>query len=154
MRRVEKILVPLDHSELARDVLDMALVVADRFGAELRVLRIFKGPASLERGEADTDLNVIERETVELRQLAMDRVRAMELQLGGDQVQAEVRAGPLVPVIHEAVEEHGVDLVVMGTHGRNKLSELFTGSTTEQIVSRSPASVLVLKPEGFPYLRD
>ena len=45
-------------------------------------------------------------------------------------------------------------MVVMGTHGRDKLSELFTGSTTEQIVAKSPASVLVLKPEGYPYLRD
>lgn len=154
MKRIEKILVPLDHSDLADDVLDMALSVADQFGASVLILRIGASPASLERGEADVDLNVIERETVELRHHAMSRVSALELQIGGDQLSCEVRSGPLVQIIHETVEEHHIDMVVMGTHGRNKLSELFTGSTTEQIVAQSPASVLVLKPEGFPYLRD
>ena len=154
MKKIERILVPLDTSELANDVLDMALTVADQFGANVLVLRIGKDPASLERGESDIDLNVIERETVELRQHAATRVSSLGLQLGGDQLTCEVRSGPLVQIIHETVEEHHIDMVVMGTHGRNKISELFTGSTTEQIVAKSPASVLVLKPEGFPYLRD
>lgn len=154
MKRIERVLVPLDQSELANDVLDMALTVADQFGASVLVLRIGKDAASLERGEAEIDLNVIERETVELRQHAAGRVSSLGLQIGGDQLACEVRVGPLVKTIHESVEEHRIDLVVMGTHGRKGLSELFTGSTTEQIVAQSPASVLVLKPEGFPYLRD
>lgn len=154
MKRIEKILVPLDQSELANDVLDMALSVGDRFGARVLILRVGDSPASLEREESEVDLNVIERETLDLRRNALERVGAMALQLGDDQVECELRSGPLAQIIHEAVQEHAIDMVVMGTHGRDKLSELFTGSTTEQIVAKSPASVLVLKPEGYPYLRD
>lgn len=154
MVRVEKILVPLDHSELANEVLDMALSVADRFGAELRVLRIQSDPASLARGEAEVDLNVIEQETADLRQTAIRRAEELGLQLGANQIEAEMRAGPVVQIIGETADEHKVDLIVMGSHGRKGISELFTGSTTEQVIAKVPVSVLALRPAGYPYLRD
>ena len=154
MVKVERVLVPLDHSELANEVLDMALSVADRFGAELRVLRIQAQAASLNRGEAEIDLNVIERDTAELRRHAIGRAEELGLQLGANQIEAELRAGPVVQIIGETADEHKVDLIVMGSHGRSGLSELFTGSTTEQVIAKVPVSVLALRPAGYPYLRD
>lgn len=153
MKRIEKVLVPLDHSDLAKDVLDMALRVADQFNAEVHVLRIFHEAASLKQGEADVDMRVVEAETAALRKEALARI-GDAANLTKERIHAEVRSGPIVQVINEAAAEHYCDLIVMGTHGREGISELFTGSTTEQIVATSPASVLVVKPEGFPYLRD
>ena len=46
-----------------------------------------------------------------------------------------------------------IDLLVTGTHGRKGLG-ILTGSVSEKLVARSPCSVLVVKPFGFPYLRD
>lgn len=151
---IERILVPLDNSDLAAEVLDMALTLAERFGSHLRVLRVESAPASLERGESDVDLNVIERQTAELRARAIDRARILELGLGADQIEAEVRVGPVVQIIGETVQEHRIDLVAMGAHGRKGLTEMFTGSTTEQVVAKVPVSVFVLRPAGYPYLRD
>lgn len=153
MKRIEKVLVPLDHSDLAKDVLDMALRVADQFNAEVHVLRIFHEAASLKQGESDVDMRVVEAETAALRKEALALI-GDATNLTKERIYAEVRSGPIVQVINEAAAEHYSDLIVMGTHGREGISELFTGSTTEQIVATSPASVLVVKPEGFPYLRD
>ena len=153
MKRIEKVLVPLDNSDLAIDVLDMALRVADQFNAEVHVLRIFSEAASLKQGESDVDMRVVEEETAALRKEALALI-VDATSLTAERVHAEVRSGPLVQVINEAAAEHYSDLIVMGTHGRKGISELFTGSTTEQIVATSPASVLVVKPEGFPYLTD
>ena len=153
MKRIENVLVPLDHSDLSKDVLDMAMRVADQFGAEIRLLRIFSDAASLNQGESDVDMRVIEAETASLREEAAPYITRANT-LTDARVHAEVRSGPLVQVINEAAAEHYSDLIVMGTHGRKGISELFTGSTTERIVATSPASVLVVKPEGFPYLRD
>lgn len=152
--RIERILVPLDKSELAQEVLDMALTVADRFGSHIRVLRVESDAASLERGESDVDLDVIERETAELRAHAIARAEELGLGLVASQIEAELRAGPVVQIIGETAEEHRIDLVAMGAHGRKGLTEMFTGSTTEQVVAKVPVSVLVLRPAGYPYLRD
>ncbi len=154
MKRIEHILVPLDHSDLASDALDTALILGQSFGAKVLMLRISKDAASLERGEAEIDLNVIERETDELIAAAARRIGPTYGDDAKARVSAEVRSGPVVQIISEVVDEHHIDLIVMGTHGRKGIAEMFTGSTTEQIVATSPASVFVVKPEGFPYLRD
>ena len=51
----------------------------------------------------------------------------------------------LPPYIHE----HGIDLVVMGTVGRNGLAGLVTGNTAERVLHELRGSVLAIKPEGF-----
>jgi nucleotide-binding universal stress UspA family protein len=42
----------------------------------------------------------------------------------------------------------------MGTHGRTSMKDYFVGSTTERVVERATCSVLTVKPDGYPYLRD
>jgi len=157
MRTIARILVPLDASEMAQHALEFALRTADLYGAHLLVMHIASDPASLDPLDpkaSEVDLDVIERDTVDLRGAALRLAERLELGIGGDRIEAEIRSGPVTTILHEAVEEHRIDLIVMATHGRKGLAEQLTGSTTEQIVAKSPASVVVLKPEGFPYLRD
>lgn len=49
--------------------------------------------------------------------------------------------------------ETGIDLIVLGTHGRSALSEFFLGSVAQTVVRKSPVSVLIVGPgvgEGAP----
>jgi nucleotide-binding universal stress UspA family protein len=39
----------------------------------------------------------------------------------------------------------GVDLIVMGTHGRTGLPRLFMGSVAERVLQRAPCSVLTAR---------
>jgi nucleotide-binding universal stress UspA family protein len=152
----EKVLVPLDRSNLNFKVLDTALSIADRYGSQVVALRIRKEGAALDmEGQDHTriDLNVIEEETNELIAEALKRLGDGH-SVREDQVRAEVRSGPVVDTIVAAAAELMVDLIVMGTHGRKGPLEFFTGSTTEKVVAKTPASVMVIKPSGFPYLRD
>lgn len=52
--------------------------------------------------------------------------------------------------ITEFVEEHGVDLAVLGTRGRANLRYLVWGRTAERVVRNAPCSVLVVRPETTP----
>jgi nucleotide-binding universal stress UspA family protein len=152
----KKLLVPLDGSNLNYKVLDSALSIADRFGSEVVVLSIRREAAALDMEQEDKtriDLNVIEQETQELVAEAMKNLREGH-DVKPSQIRAEVRSGPIVDTIVGAAEELMCDLIVMGTHGRQGAIEFFTGSTTEQVVAKTPASVMVIKPSGFPYLRD
>jgi len=149
----KRILVPVDNSELTHKAVEAALSLADRFGSEVVLLHIRKKAASLEHGEAEADLDDIEAQTKRLIAKGLAGLRN-EHTVTVDQVRGEVRAGPVVQIIGEAAEELQSDVIVMGTHGRHRVSELFTGSTAEQVVAKTSASVLVVKPEGFPFLRD
>jgi nucleotide-binding universal stress UspA family protein len=42
-------------------------------------------------------------------------------------------------------EKTGIDLIVMGSHGRTGLSRLLTGSVAEQVMRRSKCPVLIVK---------
>jgi universal stress protein A len=44
----------------------------------------------------------------------------------------------------EAINELGVDLVIMGTHGRRGLSRLTLGSVAERVVRLAPVPVLTV----------
>ncbi|MEK6237750.1 MAG: universal stress protein, partial [Planctomycetales bacterium] len=51
--------------------------------------------------------------------------------------------------IMNCVEQHDIDLVVMGTVGRAGISGFITGNTAERLLSRIPCSLLAVKPPGF-----
>ena len=44
------------------------------------------------------------------------------------------------------VSEEGVDLVIMGTHGRKTLQKILMGSVADYVVKMSPAPVLTVNP--------
>lgn len=145
------ILAPVDRSALTARELDTAVSLAERFDAQLIVLRVMPDAASLKAGEAEVDLDVIDRET---RTLLAEALSQLGGRVSPEHVKAEVRSGPVVGTILEAAGEWQADLVVVGSHGRSGPIEWFTGSTAEQVVARCPSSVLVVKPEGFPFLKE
>jgi len=55
------------------------------------------------------------------------------------------RTGDPASVILRAVEELGVDSVVMATHGRTGLGHLFLGSVAERLVRESQRPVLTIR---------
>ena len=45
----------------------------------------------------------------------------------------------------EVARKHGVDLIVMGTHGRAGLAHVLLGSVAERVVRKAPCPVLTVK---------
>lgn len=153
MSLYHKILVPLDASDLSDSVLDTALATAAWSGAEVVLLRVQKESPSYEPEQADIELNVIDREIEETVQRALDRL-GTGIDVPSDRISGEVRSGNVADAIVAAAEELMADAIVMGTHGRKGITEMFTGSTTEQVTRRTPASVFVVRPKGYPYLTE
>ncbi len=70
------------------------------------------------------------------------------------EVHTQVSGGNWVEVALQMIDEHQLDLVITGTHGPKGLLGKIMGSDSEHLVSKAPCSVFVVKPRGFPYLRD
>jgi nucleotide-binding universal stress UspA family protein len=57
-----------------------------------------------------------------------------------------VVAGDPSEEILNYIGTHGIDLVVMGTHGRKGLDKVIFGSVAERVVKSSPVPVMVVNP--------
>ena len=147
----QRILVPLDTSELGKNALATAIDMATTSKAKLTVLRIHSEPARLDVVGSREDLDAIETETQELVDAAIATAGESVIP---DHILATVRSGPIVKTILDTAEELRSEVIVLGSHGREGLAEAFTGSTSERIVKNATCDVLVVKPKGFPYLRD
>ena len=58
-----------------------------------------------------------------------------------------LQGDPREAIVRTARDE-GVDLVVVGSHGRRGISKLVMGSVAAHVVTHAPCSVLVVKAEG------
>jgi nucleotide-binding universal stress UspA family protein len=76
------------------------------------------------------------------RLLEQGRERASE---AGVDVQTETVVGRPTRAINEYVEEHDVDHVVMGSHGRSGVTRVLLGSVAEGVVRRAPVPVTVVR---------
>jgi universal stress protein A len=56
-----------------------------------------------------------------------------------------VLAGFAREIIVRVADEQGVDLIVVGSHGRKGLSRLMLGSVAEHVVRNAPCPVLVIR---------
>jgi len=156
------IIVPIDFSDVSRAALQVALRLAGD-GATLYLLHIERGiDAELRRnpapdiGESGVGELIDIDEGALMRAAGIERRRLLDagVSVADVTLRARIAGGEVVPLMLSMIEELNADLVVTGTHGRHGVMDQLRGSDSEQLVSRAPCSVFVVKPEGFPYLRD
>jgi nucleotide-binding universal stress UspA family protein len=61
---------------------------------------------------------------------------------------AQVILGDAAEEILKYVRSEGIDLIIMGTHGRKGLEKIVFGSVAERVVQKSPVPVLTINPYG------
>jgi nucleotide-binding universal stress UspA family protein len=140
----ERILVPFDGSELSEKALDRA--VTTHPDAEISVLYVIDPVGAVYDAEAG---GLPAGETwLEERSAHADEVCAdAEAQAAehGREITTAAEIGRPARVILEYVDEHGIDHVVMGSHGRSGVSRLVLGSVAETVIRRSPVPVTVVR---------
>jgi len=137
------ILVPTDLSEGAEQALDYACELAHLLGSQIHLLNVISIPALgvPELGVALT-ASMID-ELVVNNQDALDRIARTRCMANLGQVL--VRTGDARDVINATAQELGIELIVMGTHGRRGLSRALLGSVTETVVRSAPCAVLTVR---------
>jgi nucleotide-binding universal stress UspA family protein len=134
------ILVPTDFGESAESALELALELAARFGAKLTLLHSYSIPP-LPYAEASIwpmdQIAAAARSTLEA---ATARARARHANCEGS-----LQAGFAHERILAAAQELGVDLIVMGTHGRG-VSRALLGSVAQRVLRLAPVPVVVVPP--------
>ena len=139
MNEIQRILVPTDFSECSTDAISRASCLADKSQAELHLLHVSPPSFTLDSPDALRE-DKLRRSRERLNQLLHPHA---ELKLT---VQREAREGSPPAVIHDYAQDHDIDLIVMGTHGRTGLAHAVLGSVAEKVLRSSPCPVLVVQP--------
>ena len=141
------ILVPIDGSTPAWDALDHAVATFE--GDRIVVLHVVD-PAEgvLARSEVGYyEAEVFERAIEHGEELCQQARKRLEEsgQIGRISLETVVEQGRPAKTIVEYAEEHDVDHVVIGSHGRQGVSRILLGSVAERVTRRSPVPVTIVR---------
>ncbi|HUE73828.1 MAG TPA: universal stress protein [Pirellulaceae bacterium] len=137
--KANKILVPVDFSESSDAALDWATVLARDTGATLLIIHVETVP--LTTGGGEYIYAIPEPATQEL----LERLHKVVPRDSSIPIVHRLLAGDPAEAILRAAQSEGVDMIVMGTHGRRGITRLLMGSVAEAIVRRAECPVLILK---------
>jgi nucleotide-binding universal stress UspA family protein len=149
---IKRILVPLDGSDLAGQVLPQVEDLARRLPAEvwfLRVVELYPAmltvePTGAEMASAELVLEALDAEEEEAGSQLASLVS--EWQDRGISATWQVIRGDAAQSIVEFARSNDIDLIAMSTHGRSGLSRLIVGSVAELVVLDSGLPVMVIRP--------
>lgn len=141
-----KILIATDGSKYSNAAASEAVAIAKRCGASLIA-------ASVVPYESISPLGIVHSEmqweliTEESRKAAESNIKNVKQIAEKEDVKIEelILEGRPYEAIINAAKEKGVDLIVVGSHGRTGLDRLLMGSVTERVIGHAECAVLVVK---------
>lgn len=138
MIRIRKILYPTDFSSYSNQAYFHAVALAENHGATLTVLFVFNN-------DVPTPHHVSRDEARDYWRQQLEQIRPIDPTIRVEHVLLE--GDPAREIVGYS-REIGIDLIVMGTHGRTGLERMLMGSVAEKVLRGASCSVLVVKMPG------
>lgn len=160
------ILVPIDFTDTCRKAISMALQMACGGGeTKVHLLTVEGNIGKVLKKRLDNlplgdDLveDTLESLTTSLTDICdheFDALLKADPSIKKPAIQAHVAGGDVLEDCLMFVDELEVDLLIIGTHGREKgIVSRHYATISEKLVEQAPCSVLVIKPDGYPFLTD
>lgn len=144
---MKKIIVPVDFSKQSEYALKVAALLAKKYNAKIYAMHMLE----LAQDTTYTMEMIYQEQTASRLKLAEKQISKFldKPYLKGVGVIPMIKHLKVFREVNKVVEEHGADLIVMGSHGIDGLKEMFVGSNTEKVVRHSNIPVLVIKND-FP----
>jgi nucleotide-binding universal stress UspA family protein len=139
----QHILVPTDFGEAAGRALAIGVEMAHKFGSKLTLVHAYDVAVMAYAEGLNWPLESFESEARRTLEQALAEVKARY-----PKAEAVLVRGPAWEQILEVANARGVDLIVMGTHGRRGVSRALMGSQAERVVRFSPVPVLTVSEHG------
>ncbi len=133
----KNILFLTDFTEASRGAMAYALGFANHFGAQVYPAHACDPIILTETAAPDILDEVEENSRRSLNELAKEN------NFNGTPLLVR---GPVAVAVPSWIAQHGIDLIVMGTHGRHGLKHLFMGSVAEEILRKATCPVLTVGP--------
>jgi nucleotide-binding universal stress UspA family protein len=142
MPRFTHILCPVDFSDTSQHALDHAAAIAQRDQARLTVLYVFANLPSMDVPPLVLSPADRERIRVDLQRMCAAVPKAVHVDFVVREAERVYRT------ILEEQNGLGVDLLVLGTHGRSGFQHMVLGSVTEKVMRTVKCPTLVVPPRA------
>lgn len=146
---ISKILIAVDGSKHSMKGVDVGSQIAAGLNARLVLLHVVREEkipeAMREFAKAEhlemMDIDIRKRGAQHMLAKAVDKVRAN----GVNEVDIEVEEGPIARMIVRRAEQHGVDMIVVGSRGMGDIEGLLRGGVSHRVETLAKCPVLVVK---------
>ena len=142
----EKILYPTDFSDVAKKALNFIKQLKSAGAKEVIILHIvdIRPTSALDWYGVTEGLMEIEKN---LKKKVTNETSSIEKELREEGFKVKVRIEMGIPVkeILSIEEEENISIIVLGSHGRSNISEMFLGSVSEKVIRNAKKPVLVVK---------
>lgn len=141
MSAYKRILLAVDLSEESDQLIDKTCEIAARNNAELSLIHVIEPLSFAYGGDVPMDLTTIQEQLDDHARTKLDSFAARLSHLVTNKV---IVSGHTESEIHRYSDEHAIDLVIVGSHGRHGLS-LLLGSTANGVLHGAHCDVLAIR---------
>jgi nucleotide-binding universal stress UspA family protein len=146
MLEINKILFACDFTENSSKFLPYLLSISEKYNSTVYILHVVQdlhewGGLYVPHASLTFD----QKKILESAKKAMDKVCDEQLESCPNFQRMIVSGDPATEIL-KTIESEGIDLVIMGTHGRKGLEHTIFGSVAENVVIKSPVPVLTINP--------
>ncbi len=141
---LRNILMAIDFSPASDAALGYAIAIAHRYGSRIYMAHVIRP-------------DVYQLVAPEATASALDQARRYaEQQMAKVLISGRIRGiphqvllgqGEMWTVLSQLLDEHEIDLIVVGTHGRTGLKKMLMGSVAERVFRLAPCPVLTVGPK-------
>jgi nucleotide-binding universal stress UspA family protein len=135
----QKILLTTDGSKYNKAAAERAIDIAKGYGSEFKIVSVVDVPPEFYAEAA----NAVDDMVNKAKGYVDDVKKKAETE--GVKTEVFVREGESYRIIIDLAVEQGVEIIVMGSHGRTGLERLLMGSVTEKVIGYASCPVLVVK---------
>jgi nucleotide-binding universal stress UspA family protein len=144
--QLQSVLIATDFSPVSEKPLRHALAIARHYGAKVYVAHVVRPLGYLMTG-SETLVTATEGAKRDAQQLERELVGNGSLE--GLEHEFIVRQGDVWEELHSIIIEKGIDLVVLGTHGRRGIEKVVLGSIAEEVFRQASCHVLTVGPHSY-----
>ena len=143
---LKNILFATDFSETSESALPYATAISRHFGSTLHVAHVLSdtGLLLMTGGVDYVSMGTLYEDAITE---AKEKLSHMSEGFDAIPYRTYVRHGQVWKNLAEIVSDAGIDMIVLGTHGRTGLGKLLLGSVAEDILRHAPCPVLTVGPK-------
>jgi len=142
----KKILYPTDFSDVSKKAIDYIKQLKERGSETVIVLHVInqRGMRAIEQYASGNSMEIEQRIMDDAKQQI--EVIEDELKKSGFKVKSMIQTGiPVREILKAEEKEENVSVIVIGSHGKSNLEEIFLGSVSEKVSRKCKSPVLIVK---------
>jgi nucleotide-binding universal stress UspA family protein len=150
---MKKVLIAIDYNPTAEKVAQTGYEMAKAMDAETTLLHVISDPIYYSTAEYSSimgftgysDITTLSLENaIELKKYTQDFLNHTKMHLKNDDIQTLIKEGDFADSILEAAKEIKADIIVLGSHSRRWLEDVFLGSVTEKVLKKSKIPLFII----------